>query len=200
MVHGRYVTDRGFEKWQPEEVSVSQVHNSVGNVYVNINTRRTFKKFLVSPHYSESELCGGAVTVSFSKRCTSYNAPPTSRKRDADRWSLGNFLPGSSLFMAGKAQKSHGARTGLYDGCSNGAPPIRFPIRFRHTVQISPPCEFWGFQTVKRELRGSSWSLRQSLRHVFEKWVERCKKCIACQGTYFEKETVTVPRQSSESE
>jgi hypothetical protein len=29
------------------------------------------------------------------------------------------------------------------------------------------------------------------LQHVFEKWVERCKKCIACQGMYFKKETVT---------
>jgi hypothetical protein len=25
------------------------------------------------------------------------------------------------------------------------------------------------------------------LQPVFEKWVERCKKCIACQGRYFEK-------------
>jgi hypothetical protein len=38
------------------------------------------------------------------------------------------------------------------------------------------------------------------LKHVFKKWVERCKKCIACQGKYFEKETVTVPSQSSDSE
>jgi hypothetical protein len=38
------------------------------------------------------------------------------------------------------------------------------------------------------------------LRHVFEKWVERCKKCIACQGRYFENETVTVPPQNSDSE
>jgi hypothetical protein len=29
------------------------------------------------------------------------------------------------------------------------------------------------------------------LQHVFEKWVERCKKCIACKGRYFENETVT---------
>jgi hypothetical protein len=35
---------------------------------------------------------------------------------------------------------------------------------------------------------------------VFEKWVERYKKCIACQGGYFEKETVTTPPQSSDSE
>jgi hypothetical protein len=29
--------------------------------------------------------------------------------------------------------------------------------------------------------------------YVFEKWVERCKKFIAFQGRYFEKETVTAP-------
>jgi hypothetical protein len=38
------------------------------------------------------------------------------------------------------------------------------------------------------------------LQHVFEKWVERCKKCIAFQGKYFEKQTVTAPPQSSDSE
>jgi hypothetical protein len=37
------------------------------------------------------------------------------------------------------------------------------------------------------------------LQHAFEKWVERCKKCIVCQGRYFEKETVTAPPQSSDS-
>jgi hypothetical protein len=63
-------------------------------------------------------------STSLGKRCTSYNALPTSRKRAADRWLLRNFLPRSSLFMIGKAQKSHGARSGLYGGCSNGVPPI----------------------------------------------------------------------------
>jgi hypothetical protein len=36
--------------------------------------------------------------------------------------------------------------------------------------------------------------------YVFEKWVERCKKRIACQGRYFEEQTVTAPPQSSDSE
>jgi hypothetical protein len=36
------------------------------------------------------------------------------------------------------------------------------------------------------------------LQHVFEKWVERCRKCIACQGRYFEKETVIAPPRSSD--
>jgi hypothetical protein len=48
-------------------------------------------------------------STSLDKRCTSYNAPPTSRKHAADRWSLRNFLPRSSLFMVGKAQKPYGA-------------------------------------------------------------------------------------------
>jgi hypothetical protein len=40
--------------------------------------------------------------TSLGERCTSYNAPPTSRKRAADRWSLRNFLPRSSFFMVAK--------------------------------------------------------------------------------------------------
>jgi hypothetical protein len=35
---------------------------------------------------------------------------------------------------------------------------------------------------------------------VFEKWVERRKKFIACQGRYFEKDTITAPLQTSDSE
>jgi hypothetical protein len=43
----------------------------------------------------------------------------------------------------------------------------------------------------------SSWTY---LVYVFEKWVERCKKCIVCQGRYFGKETVTALPRSSDSE
>jgi hypothetical protein len=37
------------------------------NIYVTNYLRGPFAKLVDSPHYSESELCGGAVTVSFSK-------------------------------------------------------------------------------------------------------------------------------------
>jgi hypothetical protein len=35
---------------------------------------------------------------------------------------------------------------------------------------------------------------------ILEKWVECCKKCIACLGRYFEKETVTASPQSPDSD
>jgi hypothetical protein len=40
-----------------------------GNIYIctHTHTRGPFEKFVASPYYSESELYGGAVTVSFSK-------------------------------------------------------------------------------------------------------------------------------------
>jgi hypothetical protein len=47
--------------------------------------RGQFEKFEDSPYYSESEVCGGAMTVSFSK-CLPWqamhflNAPPTSQE------------------------------------------------------------------------------------------------------------------------
>jgi hypothetical protein len=62
------------------------------------------------------------------------------------------------------------------------------------------PCDFWALPTMKRELRGKNFKVVNGLQHVFEKWVERCKKCIACQGRYFEIETVTAPPRSSDSE
>jgi hypothetical protein len=69
-------------------------------------------------------------------------------------------------------------------------------------------CDFWAFPTMKRQLRGkktvcSTILLKlaaNGLQHVFEKWVERCKKSLACQGSYFGKETVTAPPQSPDSE
>jgi hypothetical protein len=49
--------------------------------------------------------------------------------------------------------------------------------------------DFWAFPIMKKELRGKKFRRER----VFEKWVERCKKCISCQWRYFEKETVTAP-------
>jgi hypothetical protein len=140
-------------------------------------------------------------STSLCKRCTSYNTLPTSRKRAADRWPLWNLLPRSSLFTVGNSQKSHGVRSGLYGGFSNGVKLTHF-FQAEHRIQfksrhhaISGP-----FEPGKESSEVRNLEVINGLRHVFEKWVERCKKSMAYQGRYFEKETVAATPQSSESE
>jgi hypothetical protein len=62
------------------------------------------------------------------------------------------------------------------------------------------PCDFWAFPTMKREFRGKKFRSDQRLAARFWEVGGALKKCIACQGRYFEKETVTAPPQSSDSE
>jgi hypothetical protein len=139
-------------------------------------------------------------STSLGKRCTSYNASPTSRKRAADRWSLRNFLLRSSLFMFGKAQKSYRVRSELnsvfglekVDRCN--------PFRTSAIQSRSRPMRSGLFHLWKGSSEPRNFEMINGLQHVFKKWVERCKKCIACQGRYFGKETVTAPPQSSDSE
>jgi hypothetical protein len=96
--------------------------------------------------------------TSLGKRCTSYNAPPTSLKRASDRWSLRIFLPRSSLFMVGKARKSHG----VWILCSAwkmwiDGTPLQHPP---YSPDLAP-CDFWAFPTVKIELRGKKFGSDQ---------------------------------------
>jgi hypothetical protein len=60
------------------------------------------------------------------------------------------------------------------------------------------PMQFLGPRKGSSE--AISFEVIIGLQQVFEKWVERCKKCVTYQGRYFEKETVTAPPQSSDSE
>jgi hypothetical protein len=89
-------------------------------------------------------------STSLGKRCTFCNAPPTSWKRAADRWSFRNFLPWSSLFMVAKAQKSHGVRSGLYGGCCHGVPHTNY-FQTEHRIQFrSRPMRFLGFSNHEK--------------------------------------------------
>jgi hypothetical protein len=140
-------------------------------------------------------------STSLGKRCTSYNAPPTSRKRAADRWSLRNFLPWRSLFMVGKAQKSHGARSGLYGACSNGVPLIHFFLA-EHRIQFrSRPMRFLSFSNHEKEAPRQEVSKWSTVCSTFSRsgWSVVRSASLAKGGTST-KETVTVPPQSSDSE
>jgi hypothetical protein len=77
--------------------SVEHIRNLISSVFV----QGSFAKFMDSPYYSELELCGGAMMVSFLKYFLWQAMHPLHS-------SLQNFLPWSSLFVVGKAQKSHG--------------------------------------------------------------------------------------------
>jgi hypothetical protein len=60
---------------------------------------------------------------------------------------------------------------------------------------------FLGFSNHEKGGRSEArnFEVMNGLQHVFEKWVELYKKCIACQGRYFGKiKTVTTPLQSSD--
>jgi hypothetical protein len=63
--------------------------------------------------------------------------------------------------MFEKAQKWHGARSGLYDGCSNGVPPIHFSKPNTESNSDLAPCDFWAFSAMKRELQGKKFRSEQ---------------------------------------
>jgi hypothetical protein len=123
-------------------------------------------------------------STSLGKRCTSYNAPLTSRKCAADRWLLRNFLPRSSLFMVGKVKKLLGARSEL--NSVFGLEKVdRWNIIRTSTIKSrSRPMLFlgWLFQPWKGSSEATNFEVINGQQHVFEMWVERCKKCITCQG------------------
>jgi hypothetical protein len=90
------------------------------------------------------------LSTSLGKWCTSYNATPTSRKRAADRWSLRNFLSLSSLFMVGKDQKWHGARSELNSVFRFEKVGQWNPIRTPTTQSRSRPMRFLGFSNHEK--------------------------------------------------
>jgi hypothetical protein len=117
--------------------------------------RWPFAKFVDSPYHSESELCGGAVTVSFSKYLP---------------WQAMHFLQRFTHFsetccrpmITSKCLASefpfHEARSGLYDGCSNGVPPIHF-FQAEHRIQFrSRPMRFLGFSNHEKRAPGQEIS------------------------------------------
>jgi hypothetical protein len=91
-------------------------------------------------------------STSLGKRSTSYNAPPTSRKRVADRWSLRNFLPQSSIFMVENAQ-SIGRDLDCMADVLMGFHLSTFSKTNTEFNSDHAPCNFWASSTMKRELR-----------------------------------------------
>jgi mevalonate pyrophosphate decarboxylase len=100
--------------------------------------------------------------------------------------------------MVGKAQKLHGARSEL-NSVFSLEKVDRWNVTRTSAIQSrSRPMRFLGFSNHEKGAPRQEISKRSTVCSTFfEKWVERCKKCIVCQERYFEKETVTAPPQNS---
>jgi hypothetical protein len=90
--------------------------------------------------------------------------------------------------MAGKAQKLHGRRSELNSVVCLEKVDRWNPIRTSAIQSRSRPMRFLGFSNQEKGApEARNFEVINGVQQVFEKWVERCKKRIACQGRYFEK-------------
>jgi hypothetical protein len=71
--------------------------------------------------------------------------------------------------MVGKAQKSHGARSGLYGGHSTGVPPIHF-FQDEHRIQFrSHPMRFLSFSNYEKGAQKQEISKLSTVSSTFSR-------------------------------
>jgi hypothetical protein len=142
------------------------------------------------PYYSESELFGGAMTVSFSKYLPWQAMYLLQRSTLSSKTCCKPLI--TSKFLASelplRGWKSPEIAWGeirtefcVRIGESGSVEPHR---NIRHTVQILPHAIYGLFQPWKGSSQARNFEVINGLQNVFEKWVGRCKKCIACQTSY----------------
>jgi hypothetical protein len=79
------------------------------------------------------------------------------------------FLASELLFMVGKAQKSHGTRSELYGGCSNGVPPIHFSQAENRIQFRSRPMRFLDFFNHEKGATGQEISKSSTVCSTFSR-------------------------------
>jgi hypothetical protein len=127
------------------------------------NVRGPFAKFVDSPYYSESEPCGGAVTVSFSKyppwQATHFLKRSTHFSKTCCRPLITSKFLASELTFHG--WKSPEIALGRDLDCMADV-----LIGFHRSTLSKPntefhsdlaPCDFWAFLTMKRKLRSKKF-------------------------------------------
>jgi hypothetical protein len=168
--------------------------------------RGPFAKFVDSPYYYKPELCGGAVTVSFSKYLPWQAIHFLQRSTHFSKTCCRPLI--TSKFLASELP-FHGWKSPVITW---GEIWIEFCVRFRksglaephqnirHTVQTRP-MRFLGFSNHERgapRQEISKWSTANST-FLRRGWSVVRSSSLA-QGRYFKKDTVTAPPQSSHSE
>jgi hypothetical protein len=138
----------GFITFLPYTLSVKKLFCAVPfNREINIGG--SFAKFVDVPYYTESELCGGAVTVSFSKYLL-WQAMHF-LQRSTHFWKTGCRLLITSKFLASELP-FHGWKSpeivwGMFYW---GSTDPLFPSRTQNSIHISQSFDLWLFQTMKR--------------------------------------------------
>jgi hypothetical protein len=161
--------------------------------------RRPFEKFVDSSYYSGSELCGGAVAVSLWKYLPRQEIRFLQRSTHFSKTCFrtlitSKFLASELPFNGWKSQEiSWGEIWTVWWMFWWGSTDPLFPSRTQNSIQISSHAISGLFQPWKWSSEARNFEVINGPQHVFEKWVERCKKHIAFEGRYFEKGTVTAP-------
>jgi hypothetical protein len=96
-------------------------------------------------------------STSLGKRCTSYNTPPTSRKRAADRWSPRNFLPRSSSSWLENPRNRMGRDLDCMTDVLMGFHRSSFSKPNTEFNSDLAPWDFWAFPTTKKDLWGKEF-------------------------------------------
>jgi hypothetical protein len=121
--------------------------------------RRLFEKFLDSPYYSELELCGGAVTVSFSRYLPcqamhflqrSIHFPKTCCRPLITSKFLASELPFHNWKSPEIAWDEIWTLWRMFFWDSTDPIFIEF-------ISYLAPCDFLAFPTMKKELRGKKF-------------------------------------------
>jgi hypothetical protein len=165
------------------------------NVIFHAYIRGPFAKFVNSPYYSELELCGGAVTVSFSKylpwqtmhflQCSTHFSKTCCRSLITSK-----FLGWKNPEIAwGEIWIEFSVRLGK----SGSVEP---PQNIRHTVQISQPKICGLLQPWKGSSEARNFEIINCLHHVFESVVRSAS--LANGGT--SKKRLSPHPQNSDSE
>jgi hypothetical protein len=129
--------------------------------------RWPFEKFVDSPYYSESELSGGAVTISFSKYLLWQAMHVLQRSTHFSKMCCTPLI--TSKFLALELP-FYGWKSPEIAWCRDLDCMADVLMGFHRSTFSNPntefnsdlgPCDFWAFPTMKRELRGKKFRSEQ---------------------------------------
>jgi hypothetical protein len=117
--------------------------------------RGPFEKFVDSPYYSESELCGGAVIVSFSKYLPWQAMHFLQRSTHLSKTCCRSLT--TSKFLSSELPFRIGRDLDCMADVLMGFHRSTFSKPNTEFNSDTAPCDFWAFPTMKRELRGKKF-------------------------------------------